>query len=162
MVFKHQISYQPALLNLSSLTILPLSVSSQTQGPIFLIICFLFGICNYISEFQKIFRASLFSFLQLLFPFVWQCPYVPLCPLKLADVLSAPCPFIYGKKYLTPFIITITACFPLFSVFPYHTHLSFHFESPSSSFCIYSSIPAFRPSFPHIVSHPIVYLPPLG
>jgi len=32
----------------------------------------------------------------LLFPFIWQCPYIPLCPLALADMLSAPCPFIYG------------------------------------------------------------------
>ncbi|XP_055076963.1 C-myc promoter-binding protein-like isoform X2 [Periophthalmus magnuspinnatus] len=32
----------------------------------------------------------------LLFPFHWACPYVPLCPLALADVLSAPCPFIVG------------------------------------------------------------------
>ncbi|UJR37238.1 hypothetical protein I4U23_029947 [Adineta vaga] len=32
----------------------------------------------------------------MLFPFQWQCPYVPLCPLALSDVLSAPCPFIIG------------------------------------------------------------------
>lgn len=32
----------------------------------------------------------------LLFPFSWQCPYVPLCPLGLNDVLDAPCPFIVG------------------------------------------------------------------
>ena len=35
--------------------------------------------------------------LQLIFPFQWKCPYIPMCPLKLADVLSAPFPFIYGK-----------------------------------------------------------------
>ena len=34
---------------------------------------------------------------QLLFPFSWQCPYVPLCPLGLNDVLDAPCPFIVGE-----------------------------------------------------------------
>lgn len=32
----------------------------------------------------------------MIFPFHWQCPYIPLCPLALADVLSAPCPFIVG------------------------------------------------------------------
>nr|XP_033775547.1 DENN domain-containing protein 4C isoform X2 [Geotrypetes seraphini] len=32
----------------------------------------------------------------MIFPFQWQCPYIPLCPLSLADVLSAPCPFIVG------------------------------------------------------------------
>uniref|UniRef100_A0A8C4Z3P9 DENN domain-containing protein 4C n=1 Tax=Gadus morhua TaxID=8049 RepID=A0A8C4Z3P9_GADMO len=32
----------------------------------------------------------------MIFPFQWQCPYVPLCPLSLADVLNAPCPFIVG------------------------------------------------------------------
>ncbi|OCU00943.1 DENN domain-containing protein 4C isoform X1 [Xenopus laevis] len=32
----------------------------------------------------------------MIFPFQWQCPYVPLCPLSLSDVLSAPIPFIVG------------------------------------------------------------------
>ncbi|XP_029462939.1 DENN domain-containing protein 4C isoform X2 [Rhinatrema bivittatum] len=32
----------------------------------------------------------------MIFPFQWQCPYIPLCPLLLAGVLSAPCPFIVG------------------------------------------------------------------
>uniref|UniRef100_A0A8C4S4X4 DENN domain containing 4C n=1 Tax=Erpetoichthys calabaricus TaxID=27687 RepID=A0A8C4S4X4_ERPCA len=32
----------------------------------------------------------------MIFPFQWQCPYIPLCPLALAGVLSAPCPFIIG------------------------------------------------------------------
>lgn len=34
--------------------------------------------------------------IQMIFPFYWPCPYIPLCPLALADVLSAPCPFIVG------------------------------------------------------------------
>lgn len=34
--------------------------------------------------------------LQMIFPLHWQCPYIPLCPLVLADVLSAPVPFIVG------------------------------------------------------------------
>jgi hypothetical protein len=32
----------------------------------------------------------------LMFPFHWQCPYIPLCPLDLAGVLQAPLPFICG------------------------------------------------------------------
>lgn len=32
----------------------------------------------------------------LLFPFKWQCPYIPLCPLGLAEVLHAPLPFLVG------------------------------------------------------------------
>ncbi|XP_035274889.1 DENN domain-containing protein 4C-like [Anguilla anguilla] len=32
----------------------------------------------------------------MIFPFQWQCPYVPVCPLSLAGVLNAPCPFIVG------------------------------------------------------------------
>ncbi|XP_027256184.1 DENN domain-containing protein 4C isoform X5 [Cricetulus griseus] len=32
----------------------------------------------------------------MIFPFQWQCPYIPLCPLSLAGVLSAPFPFIVG------------------------------------------------------------------
>ncbi|XP_077866097.1 C-myc promoter-binding protein [Saccoglossus kowalevskii] len=32
----------------------------------------------------------------MIFPFTWQCPHIPLCPLGLSDVLSAPLPFIVG------------------------------------------------------------------
>ncbi|CAG0919302.1 unnamed protein product, partial [Notodromas monacha] len=32
----------------------------------------------------------------VIFPFQWQCPYIPLCPLGLANVLSAPMPFLVG------------------------------------------------------------------
>ncbi|XP_050430710.1 DENN domain-containing protein Crag isoform X4 [Adelges cooleyi] len=32
----------------------------------------------------------------LIFPFKWQCPYIPLCPLSLAEVLHAPLPFLIG------------------------------------------------------------------
>jgi hypothetical protein len=32
----------------------------------------------------------------LIFPFHWQCPYIPQCPLDLAGVLHAPLPFIAG------------------------------------------------------------------
>ena len=34
--------------------------------------------------------------MQILFPFYWQCPYVPLCPIGMSDYLSAPLPFIMG------------------------------------------------------------------
>lgn len=30
------------------------------------------------------------------FPLRWYCPYIPLCPLRMADVLCAPMPFIVG------------------------------------------------------------------
>ncbi|KAA0723844.1 C-myc promoter-binding protein DENN domain-containing protein 4A [Triplophysa tibetana] len=36
------------------------------------------------------------ALLSMLFPLQWQCPYIPLCPLSLSGVLSAPCPFIVG------------------------------------------------------------------
>uniref|UniRef100_A0A7E4W0N1 UDENN domain-containing protein n=1 Tax=Panagrellus redivivus TaxID=6233 RepID=A0A7E4W0N1_PANRE len=32
----------------------------------------------------------------LMFPFHWQCPYIPQCPLEVAGVLHAPLPFIAG------------------------------------------------------------------
>ncbi|XP_055372585.1 DENN domain-containing protein Crag [Condylostylus longicornis] len=34
--------------------------------------------------------------ISLLFPFKWQCPYIPLCPLGLAEVLHAPLPYLIG------------------------------------------------------------------
>jgi hypothetical protein len=34
--------------------------------------------------------------MQIIFPFYWQCPYVPLCPIGLSDYLSAPMAFIMG------------------------------------------------------------------
>lgn len=33
---------------------------------------------------------------QIMFPFKWQCPYIPLCPLGLAEVLHAPVPYLIG------------------------------------------------------------------
>uniref|UniRef100_A0A8C2EFD4 DENN/MADD domain containing 4B n=1 Tax=Cyprinus carpio TaxID=7962 RepID=A0A8C2EFD4_CYPCA len=33
---------------------------------------------------------------QMSFPLRWPCPYIPLCPLRMADVLCAPMPFIVG------------------------------------------------------------------
>jgi hypothetical protein len=34
----------------------------------------------------------------LMFPFHWQCPYIPQCPLELAAVLHAPLPYICGMN----------------------------------------------------------------
>ncbi|XP_063002090.1 DENN domain-containing protein 4B [Elgaria multicarinata webbii] len=36
------------------------------------------------------------ALVSMIFPLHWQCPYIPLCPLTLADVLCAPVPFIVG------------------------------------------------------------------
>uniref|UniRef100_A0A6I8P739 DENN domain containing 4B n=1 Tax=Ornithorhynchus anatinus TaxID=9258 RepID=A0A6I8P739_ORNAN len=36
------------------------------------------------------------ALVSMIFPLHWQCPYIPLCPLVLADVLNAPVPFIVG------------------------------------------------------------------
>ena len=36
------------------------------------------------------------SVTSMIFPFVWQCPYVPLCPLGLCGLLHAPMPFLVG------------------------------------------------------------------
>ncbi|TNN86922.1 C-myc promoter-binding protein [Liparis tanakae] len=36
------------------------------------------------------------ALVSMIFPFHWPCPYIPLCPLALSGVLSAPCPFIVG------------------------------------------------------------------
>ncbi|XP_028399036.1 C-myc promoter-binding protein-like [Dendronephthya gigantea] len=36
------------------------------------------------------------ALVSIIFPFSWQCPFVPLCPVALSDILNAPCPFIVG------------------------------------------------------------------
>lgn len=60
----------------------------------------LFGLCE-----QKILLHSLRPWVltgvaeaitAMMFPFHWQCPYVPLCPLSLYGILNAPLPFIVG------------------------------------------------------------------
>ena len=42
-------------------------------------------------------KFTLFFLFQLIFPLQWQCPFIPLCPLGLSDVLNAPTPYIIGK-----------------------------------------------------------------
>ncbi|KAG7267421.1 LOW QUALITY PROTEIN: hypothetical protein CRUP_012522 [Coryphaenoides rupestris] len=57
------------------------------------------------------------ALVSMIFPFHWPCPYIPLCPLALADVLSAPCPFIVGdKRALTWKILPKKACKNLMNV----------------------------------------------
>ena len=36
------------------------------------------------------------ALMQIIFPFIWQCPYIPLCPIGMSDYLSAPLPFVMG------------------------------------------------------------------
>uniref|UniRef100_A0A8C6LF44 DENN domain containing 4B n=1 Tax=Nothobranchius furzeri TaxID=105023 RepID=A0A8C6LF44_NOTFU len=36
------------------------------------------------------------ALVSMTFPLRWLCPYIPLCPLQMADVLLAPMPFIVG------------------------------------------------------------------
>ncbi|XP_030213798.1 DENN domain-containing protein 4B [Gadus morhua] len=36
------------------------------------------------------------ALVSMTFPLRWPCPYIPLCPLQMADVLLAPMPFIVG------------------------------------------------------------------
>lgn len=46
------------------------------------------------------------SITSIIFPFVWECPYIPLCPLGLYEYLNAPVPFIIGvdSRYFDTFI----------------------------------------------------------
>ncbi|KAF0992444.1 hypothetical protein HZS_3457, partial [Henneguya salminicola] len=36
------------------------------------------------------------ALINIIFPFSWQCPYIPLCPLQLCNIIQAPLPFICG------------------------------------------------------------------
>ncbi|KAK7886742.1 hypothetical protein WMY93_026363 [Mugilogobius chulae] len=36
------------------------------------------------------------ALVSMLFPLRWLCPYIPLCPLQMSDVLLAPMPFLVG------------------------------------------------------------------
>ncbi len=36
------------------------------------------------------------ALMQIIFPFYWQCPYIPLCPIVMSDYLAAPLPFVIG------------------------------------------------------------------
>ena len=52
-----------------------------------------------IACFLANFLISSLCIFQIIFPFHWECPYIPLCPLGLSGVLNAPCPFIVGKQF---------------------------------------------------------------
>ena len=34
--------------------------------------------------------------MQIIFPFYWQCPYIPLCPIWMSNYLAAPLPVVIG------------------------------------------------------------------
>ena len=36
----------------------------------------------------------------ILFPFAWQCTYIPVCPLAFSPYMQAPVPFIIGGLFL--------------------------------------------------------------
>uniref|UniRef100_A0A6Q2WRZ8 DENN/MADD domain containing 4A n=1 Tax=Esox lucius TaxID=8010 RepID=A0A6Q2WRZ8_ESOLU len=52
------------------------------------------------------------ALVSMIFPFHWPCPYIPLCPLALAGVLSAPCPFIVGvdSRYFDLYVPPSDVC----------------------------------------------------
>lgn len=86
-VTEHKIlvhSLRPAVL--TSVTEALVSVSSAERVSGFGVQYLYFLIVHMVLSFPS----------QMIFPFHWPCPYIPLCPLALADVLSAPCPFIVG------------------------------------------------------------------
>lgn len=89
----------------SSALPLPMTGASYTQ------LLMILGVENTMSILlfglseQKILLHSLHPFkltgvaeaiTAMLFPFHWQCPFVPLCPLDLYGILNAPLPFIVG------------------------------------------------------------------
>ncbi|XP_032906421.1 C-myc promoter-binding protein isoform X6 [Amblyraja radiata] len=84
---------------------LPLSGGSfttllQNLGPEKAITLLLYAVTEHKILIHSLRPAVLTSvaeaLVSMIFPFYWPCPYIPLCPLALADVLSAPCPFIVG------------------------------------------------------------------
>lgn len=68
----------------------------------FLFLFFFFFAIAIVSSFLiSLFRPSTLTavaeaVVTLLFPFKWQCPYIPLCPLGLSEVLHAPLPYLIG------------------------------------------------------------------
>ncbi|XP_043933792.1 C-myc promoter-binding protein [Protopterus annectens] len=84
---------------------LPLSGGSftsllQSLGPENAVTLLVFAVTEHKILIHSLRPALLTSvteaLVSMIFPFHWPCPYIPLCPLALADVLSAPCPFIVG------------------------------------------------------------------
>jgi len=54
----------------------------------------------------------------MIFPFHWQCPYIPMCPLSLSYVLHSPTPFIIGTYQHS--IVSHLLCFT--SYHQVHSH----------------------------------------
>ncbi|XP_053128522.1 C-myc promoter-binding protein isoform X2 [Hemicordylus capensis] len=84
---------------------LPLSVGKfstllQNLGPVNAVTLLVFAVTEHKILIHSLRPSVLTSvteaLVSMIFPFHWPCPYIPLCPLALADVLSAPCPFIVG------------------------------------------------------------------
>ncbi|XP_055756107.1 C-myc promoter-binding protein-like isoform X3 [Salvelinus fontinalis] len=77
-----------------------LSILLQNLGPENAITLLVFAVTEHKILVHSLRPAVLTSVTEalvaMIFPFHWPCPYIPLCPLALAGVLSAPCPFIVG------------------------------------------------------------------
>ena len=49
-----------------------------------------------ISTRRSLLAAVAESLRALIFPFDWQCVYIPVCPMKMVNFISAPLPFVIG------------------------------------------------------------------
>ncbi|NXS60688.1 MYCPP protein, partial [Brachypteracias leptosomus] len=78
----------------------PFSTLLQNLGPENAVTLLVFAVTEHKILIHSLRPSVLTSvteaLVSMIFPFHWPCPYIPLCPLALADVLSAPCPFIVG------------------------------------------------------------------
>ena len=45
---------------------------------------------------SAVLTAAAEALTMIIFPFHWQCPYIPLCPLGLSSFINAPIPFLLG------------------------------------------------------------------
>ncbi|NWU96826.1 MYCPP protein, partial [Upupa epops] len=87
-------------LPLRQVTISSFSTLLQNLGPENAVTLLVFAVTEHKILIHSLRPSVLTSvteaLVSMIFPFHWPCPYIPLCPLALADVLSAPCPFIVG------------------------------------------------------------------
>ena len=74
-----------------------LDVKSSLMLGILPLLCWMYSVVCGFSQPLLYCMCSVVPVLQMIFPFRWQCPYIPLCPLSLADVVDSPTPFIVGK-----------------------------------------------------------------
>ncbi|XP_031508910.1 DENN domain-containing protein 4B isoform X3 [Papio anubis] len=89
-------SLQGHIASIRSSSLVPTSNSLSQQAPTPQGQCPLSLSCAPHCCLNPLLTGSHCLVLQMIFPLHWQCPYIPLCPLVLADVLSAPVPFIVG------------------------------------------------------------------